>query len=145
METVLIATDLSNMSDKVLKAGFDIAKKIKAQVDLTVVINKNLEYFPPDTGLVFSDQWAARQYIAEQELQQIKQKHPGVQINMVVCIGDPPKEIIEQAIENNATMIVMGTHGRGSFYDSILGGTAQYVVRHSPVPVLVVPFNNARH
>ncbi|WP_121355207.1 universal stress protein [Flavisolibacter nicotianae] len=145
MDTLLVATDLGTMKEEVLKTGFDLAKKMNARVQLVVIINKNLEYFPPDNGMIFSDQWAARKYLAEQELEEIKNNHPVIAIQTLVCIGDPQRDIVEQAIEARATMIVMGTHGRGRLYHALMGGTAQYVVRHSPVPVLVVPFNKGRH
>lgn len=145
METFLIATDLSNMKQPVLDAGFGLARKTGANVCLTVIINKNLDYFPPDTGLIFSDQWQARQYLAERQLEEIRAANSDLEIEINACIGDPQKDIIELAIEKKASMIVIGTHGRGGLYNSLLGGTAQYVVRHSPVPILVVPFNKTRH
>lgn len=145
METILVATDLSTMRDEVLKAGFDLAKKMEAQVLLTVIINKNLDYFPPDTGMIFSNQWEARKYVAEQQLEEIKETHPDVSIDILACIGDPQQAIIAQAMENRVNMIVIGTHGRGGLYHMLMGGTAEYVVRHSPVPVLVVPFNKRPH
>lgn len=145
METILIATDLGTMKEEVLKTGFDLAKKMDAQVRLVVIINKNLDYFPPDNGMIFSDQWEARKYLAEQQLEEIKNGLPGIAVQTLACIGDPQREIVEQAMENHVSMIVMGTHGRGGLYNAIMGGTAQFVVRHSPVPVLVVPFNKGRH
>jgi nucleotide-binding universal stress UspA family protein len=145
METILVATDLNVMRDEVLKTGFNLAKKMNAQVLLIVVINKNLDYFPPDTGMIFSSQWEARKYIAEQQLEAIKKAHPDLSISAIACIGDPQREIIDQGIENKVSMIVIGTHGRGGLYHALMGGTAEYVVRHSPVPVMVVPFNKKRH
>lgn len=140
-----MATDLSTMKDEVLKAGFELAKKMDAQVLLTVIINKNLDYFPPDTGIIFSNQWEARKYAAEQQMDVIKNAHPDLPMTTLACIGDPQREIIEQAIDNYVSLIVIGTHGRGGLYHALMGGTAEYVVRHSPVPVLVVPFNKKRH
>ncbi len=145
MERILIATDLSEMRTKVFQKGFELAEKLGAAIELVTIVNKNIDYFPADTGLVFSDQWEARKWIAENELQQVKEQHPGMDINITVCVGDPRKDIIEQAIEHDASMIVMGTRGRSDLSSTLLGSTAQYVVRHSPMPVLVVPFNHERH
>jgi nucleotide-binding universal stress UspA family protein len=133
------------MKDDVINTGLQLARKMGAQVDLAVIINKNLDYFPTDTGAIFSDQWEARKYLAEKQLAAIKEANPDIPIRVVTCIGTPQQEIIEQAIDNKASMIVIGTHGRGSLSSMFMGGTAQYVVRHSPVPVLVVPFNKNRH
>ena len=32
----------------------------------------------------------------------------------------------------------MGTHGRGVIADVLIGSTAKWVVKHSPIPVLVI-------
>jgi nucleotide-binding universal stress UspA family protein len=145
METIIIATDLGEMTKEVVKAGLELAGKTGAKAILTVIINKNLDYFPPDTGMIFSDQWEARRYLAQTALDNIKEKNPAADIEVWVDIGVPQKDIIETAIERKASMIVIGTHGRGALAHMLMGGTAEYIVRHSPVPVLVVPFNKNRH
>jgi nucleotide-binding universal stress UspA family protein len=46
--------------------------------------------------------------------------------------------IVNQASEWPADVIVMGTHGRRGLARLILGSNAEYVLRHTPVPVLIV-------
>lgn len=145
METIIIATDLGEMTKEVVDAGLELARKTGAKAILTVIINKNLDYFPPDTGMIFSDQWEARKYLAQTALEKIKEKNPAADIDVLVDIGIPQKDIIEAAIGRKASMIVIGTHGRGALAHMLMGGTAEYIVRHSPLPVLVVPFNKNRH
>ena len=43
------------------------------------------------------------------------------------------------AAASHAEMLVVGTRGAGGFKGLLFGSTATQVVRHSPVPVLVVP------
>jgi nucleotide-binding universal stress UspA family protein len=40
---------------------------------------------------------------------------------------------------------VMGTHGRTGLDHLLIGSTAEFVIRHSPVPVLVVPYKRSKH
>jgi nucleotide-binding universal stress UspA family protein len=47
--------------------------------------------------------------------------------------------IVEQARRWRADLIVMGTHGRRGFDRLLIGSNAELVVRHSPVPVLLIP------
>ena len=47
--------------------------------------------------------------------------------------------IVEQAKRWRADLIVMGTHGRRGFDRLLIGSNAELVVRHSSVPVLLVP------
>ena len=53
--------------------------------------------------------------------------------------GLPTDIILKIAVEYNIDLIVMGTNGRDSLSDFILGTTTQKVVEHSTCPVLVVP------
>ena len=63
---------------------------------------------------------------------------PFVVSEILVRTGVPVSEILEQARKMRADVIVMGTHGRGTFADAMLGSTARRVVRRSEIPVLVV-------
>ncbi|KAJ1850840.1 hypothetical protein LPJ57_005024, partial [Coemansia sp. RSA 486] len=42
------------------------------------------------------------------------------------------------------TMIVMGTHGRGSVKRFLMGSVAEYVLHHSSIPVVIVPNGSGR-
>lgn len=53
--------------------------------------------------------------------------------------GEPGPTIVQIAHEVGATMIVMGTHGRGAFLSAVLGSVASRVVAARAVPVLLVP------
>jgi nucleotide-binding universal stress UspA family protein len=55
-----------------------------------------------------------------------------------VVIGIPFQEIIRQAKEVNADLIVAGTHGRTGLEHVIVGSTAERLVRRSTIPVLTV-------
>lgn len=46
--------------------------------------------------------------------------------------------IVEEAKEWPADIIVCGTHGRRGIRRIVMGSDAEYVVRHTPVPVLLV-------
>ena len=46
--------------------------------------------------------------------------------------------IVEQAARSGCDLVVMGTHGRSGLKRLALGSDAELVVRHSPVPVLLV-------
>ena len=56
----------------------------------------------------------------------------------IIREGSPRPVIVEAAVELDCQMIVMGTHGRSGLAHLLLGSVAEYVVRHSKVPVLTV-------
>ena len=53
-------------------------------------------------------------------------------------IGVPFQEIVRQAEEHHADLIIMGTHGRTGLRHALLGSVAEKVVRKAPCPVLTV-------
>ena len=52
--------------------------------------------------------------------------------------GAPAEIIVQTAIEQNCDLVVMGTHGHGIIADVLIGSTAKWVIRQSPIPVLVI-------
>ena len=64
---------------------------------------------------------------------------PGVALDAVVREGNPAAEIVDQATDMNAALLVMGTHGRSGFERLLLGSVAEKVLRKARCPVLTVP------
>ena len=50
----------------------------------------------------------------------------------------PAEAIVEYARDEEADLVVMGTHGRSGWRRGVLGSVAEAVVRHAPCPVLTV-------
>jgi nucleotide-binding universal stress UspA family protein len=61
---------------------------------------------------------------------------PGVETR--TASGVPYREIVREARECGAGLIVIGTHGRTGVERVIFGSTAEKVVRMAPCPVLSV-------
>jgi nucleotide-binding universal stress UspA family protein len=57
---------------------------------------------------------------------------------VLIKTGTPAEVIAKTAQEQNCDLIVMGTHGHGSIADIFVGSTAKWVIKHSPIPVLVI-------
>ena len=62
----------------------------------------------------------------------------GISYEIVVRRGKPFKVIIKTAKEFGVDLIVMGSHGKGKIEELLLGSVAENVVRHSPIPVMVI-------
>jgi hypothetical protein len=58
---------------------------------------------------------------------------------LIDAMGTPVGElIIKVAKEWPADLIVCGTHGRRGVRRIVMGSDAEYIVRHTPVPVLLI-------
>ena len=65
-------------------------------------------------------------------------KKEGVSAQAVLQDGKPADEILAYAEKNGVDLIIMNTHGRSGVSRWFMGSVAERVVRHSPVPVLLV-------
>ena len=65
-------------------------------------------------------------------------KTQGVKVSYQVTIGSPAKSIMELASAQQASLIVMMSHGRGWFKRAIMGSVADEIVRGSSIPVLII-------
>ncbi|KAJ1942742.1 hypothetical protein EC988_006410 [Linderina pennispora] len=63
----------------------------------------------------------------------------GFVVKGICLIGNPKEVLVASSNIKKPTMIVMGTHGRGSVKRFLMGSVAEYVLHHSTIPVVVVP------
>lgn len=62
-----------------------------------------------------------------------------IDLRVMVVAGDPDQVIVDQALTQAASLVVMGTHGRRGFDRLLHGAVAERVVRRAPCPVLMIP------
>ncbi len=61
-----------------------------------------------------------------------------INIGTLVVKGIPFMEIITAAKDNQADLIVMGTHGKTGLKHILIGSVAERVIQRSPCPVLSI-------
>jgi nucleotide-binding universal stress UspA family protein len=66
----------------------------------------------------------------------VRAEFPDVEISEQVLQGPPGPALLTQAAD--ATLLVVGAHGRAAFPGMLVGSVAEYCVRHGPCPVVVV-------
>src|ERR1022692_2673562 len=74
----------------------------------------------------------------ECELAGIKPTDPTLAVSRTLLFGDEASTINRFAKENNADLIVMGTHGRSGWGRLLMGSVAESVLREAPCPVLTI-------
>jgi universal stress protein A len=69
----------------------------------------------------------------------------GLDVECVVLEGTPSQAIIEYARDNEIGLIAIATHGHSGFRHITLGSTAEYVLKNSGLPILMVtPFKKSK-
>ena len=142
INSILIPTDFSELSESALKVGISIAKRQNAEITLLHVIDRfaylqPTEVFLPDISLTpdiilmmedrlkgFSDQVLI---------------DTGIKVTGKVLAGQPSERICRFAYEENISLIIMGTHGTSGLREFFIGSEAYSVVKNAPCPVLTIP------
>lgn len=144
-QSILIATDGSDLSQKAIRSGLELA----ALTDAKVVVLKVAPKYPRDYfegGAIVSindikrieKQWVET---AQQELQDIKQQasEHKIKVKTVVVQSDFIAEsIVNTAKKRSCDLIVMASHGRKGIKRLLLGSETQHVLTQSTIPVLVL-------
>jgi len=62
----------------------------------------------------------------------------GIEVALHVRVGQPADQILAAAQEFGSDLIILGSHGRRSLKEVLLGSTVEQVTRHAGCPVMVV-------
>ncbi len=61
----------------------------------------------------------------------------GLRVEYRVPFGDPGEVLVDEA--KGASMLVLGSHGKGKLRDLLVGSVCNACLRHSICPVVVIP------
>jgi nucleotide-binding universal stress UspA family protein len=139
---ILVPIDFSECSMKAL----DYAKGLAKQFDSGLVLlhSVHIEYYVASdeyTRYDFPLLMAQSEKAAKAQMGDLvrQTKEEGFKIETALEVGHPGDQICAQAQDRRADLIVTSTHGRTGLKHILIGSTAEFVVRHAPCPVLVVP------
>ena len=142
---LLVCLDFSETAQRVFDVGTDLALRLGANLVLLHVAAPEPDFVGYDVGpqTIRDDRkQALRREQQELETWCEAARSKGLSVRTVMVEGTTHTAILEHAAA--AQWIVMGSHGRSALMDMLVGSTTQAVLRHSPVPVLVVPPRLAR-
>jgi nucleotide-binding universal stress UspA family protein len=136
---VLVPVDFSPPSSVAVNHAVLLARRFRAKLTLLHVIE-------PSTALMYTfpteSEAAGKQRCERAERMLAAMLGPEDQddldLETAVVIGDIPSEIASAVHEQQADMVVMGTHGRGLVGRWLIGSVAQSLLRKIDVPILTV-------
>jgi nucleotide-binding universal stress UspA family protein len=138
VKKILVPVDFSENAEGAVQCAGEFAAKLGANVYLLHVVEppsfmSNL----PNVPYTLSDEQLARK--AGTDLEAIAVRFmPSISARAVVRRGKAHHEITKAAEELGVNLIVLSTHGYTGLKHTLLGSTAERVVRHAPCMVLVV-------
>lgn len=141
IERILFATDFSENSEDAFQYALLLARRFSARLSLIHVINEPVDlrgFYVPHISfdnLEKEIEEGAKKMMAKFCAERLAD-FPDHDSHVVT--GIPSDEIVAKAKEIDASLIVLGTHGRTGLDHILFGSTAERVVRYAPCPVLTV-------
>ncbi|MCC7250767.1 universal stress protein [Hyphomicrobium sp.] len=139
---ILIATDGSELAQKAVDQGLELAKALDAKVTAVTVTEPLMGITPSQAEMAFPIQEYERR-LSENATRILSAAATSAERIGLTCatyhvVGKAPAEgILDTANERNCDLIVMASHGWRGLTRLLLGSQAHNVVTHSKVPVLI--------
>jgi nucleotide-binding universal stress UspA family protein len=162
IKKILYATDLSETAAHAFSYAVNLANMYGAGITILHVLTE----FPGEkfiTHMISTDTWEEikkrhyseardaligkkRDHIAirdvlqafSNEINSKTEDQSFITDEILIKSGVPSEVILQTANELSCDLIIMGTHGQGIIADVLIGSTAKQVVKHSPIPVLII-------
>jgi len=142
--TVLLCTDGSDVSIDALRVSLPLL----APADRTIVVTVESPVDPDTTtGTGFSSRRSALDLADQIETSGDRRAKRILDatvaalglddVELLAIVGRPGHAICELAESLSASVVVVGTSGRGGLRRAMMGSTSDHIIRNAPCPVLV--------
>lgn len=139
---ILVPIDGSETADRALREATQLARQLSSRIRVMHVVNST-PWIAQGAPGVIEEILTQLRSTAESIVHEAKTavRSAGIEVDdrLIEAVGERAGEfVIAEAKDWPADLIVCGTHGRRGLRRLLMGGDAEYIVRHSPVPVLLV-------
>jgi nucleotide-binding universal stress UspA family protein len=147
-DMILVPVDGSRPSEVGAALALELAKEYRGNlffvniVDIGVTVS-TLEYAAVDAAEIANEAHANGERLVNAAAESARAQ--GLTADGTVLDGPVLDRLLEAIVDSRATVIVMGSHGRGGLARALMGSTTDGLLRRSPVPVLVAPRGTPRH
>ncbi|MCU0319787.1 MAG: universal stress protein [Flavobacteriales bacterium] len=142
MKHILVALDMSGADERVVQHALPIAKAFGAHLSLLHVAAPEPDFVGFEVG---------PQYVRDHRADALRSEHrhiqalaamtqaQGVETLGRLVQGPTVETLLAEAAELPADLIVVGSHGHGTFYKAFVGSVSDELLRSGRFPILVVP------
>jgi nucleotide-binding universal stress UspA family protein len=140
IKKIIFATDFSDASKEASNHALSLAQTLNAELKALHVFDKTAWNIPSHDYLAIDEVVAGIEEARQRGQDTLKElaKSFGLKVETIFTEGDPGHEIIRVAEEENADLIILGTHGYTGWKRFTLGSVAELVVKHAPCAVLTI-------
>ena len=137
MKTIISAIDFSDCSINALEHAISIAKKSKSNLLMLWVNNPNTTKTILSSDLS-DDLLEEVEHQFTRLINKYGSEFKDTRLDYMIREGRVYKEIVNQATESDAWLIVAGTHGSSGFEEFWIGSNANRIVTAAPCPVITI-------
>lgn len=141
---ILVPVDDSAASIEAVEQAVGLARALGSRIELVHVINRT-----PWTALggepASMEEWVGQIHAAGDSMlrrieKDVRASDVDADAKLIEAFGERVGEfVVAEATSWPADLIICGTHGRRGVRRLLMGGDAEYILRHSPVPILFIP------
>lgn len=135
-ETVVVPIDDSEHAEVALEEGIEVATRFDATLHVLSVVDVSPTGLEPQVDLQVNRLEEGAQRVVDDAAERATAR--GVDVVSSMSFGSIHREITSYAVDNDADLLVMGTHGRSGLDRYLLGSVTERVLRTAPAPVLTV-------
>jgi len=136
-ERLLLAAESSEFSEGAIREAIRLAKRCGSKLTALSVIESNSEYASTAPAIL---EKMEKEILAYLDGVKARAKQEGVDCETVTYEGeDSYKYIVEEAVKQKSTMIIMGRRGKKGFRRLVMGSTTSWTIGHATCSVMVVP------
>ena len=139
---ILIPVDGRQTAQQALDEAIELARSLSSRIRILHVVN-SMPWVTQGSPGVLEELMDKLRSTGESIVHEAKTavRSAGLEVDhrLIEAMGERAGEyIVAEANNWPAELIVCGTHGRRSLNRLLVGGDAEYIIKHSPVPVLLV-------
>jgi len=136
-ERLLLAAESSEFSEGAIREAIRLAKRCGSKLTALSVIESNPEFESEAPAIL---EKMEKEVLAHLDSVKARAKQEGVACETITYEGeDSYKYIVEEAVKQKSTMIIMGRRGKKGFRRLVMGSTTSWTIGHTPCSVMVVP------
>lgn len=142
MNTILVPVDFSDVTTRVVETARQLARAFHSRIVLLNVAEPEPDFVGFEPGPITVRQSVARDFKVEhQRLEELKKiaAQDAAEVQALHIQGPSVEKILHEAGEQQASWIVMGSHGHGALYELLVGSITHGVMKGAKCPVVVVP------
>lgn len=141
-QNILVPVDGSDTAERGLREAIQLARGLSSRIRVIHVVNSTPWIAQGAPGVIeelVSQLRSTGESIVHEAKTAVRSAGLEVDDRLIEAMGERAGEfIVAEANDWPANLIVCGTHGRRGLKRLLMGSDAEYIVRHSPVPVLLV-------